>query len=435
MAVYGCAIDTSATETKGTVLIRNAAELEGYAVGEEARVEAAIKAIADTGAQVLVTGQTVGEMALHFIEKYGLMVIKIPSKFELRRFCRTTNAVALIKLDPPTQDELGFAASCSVEEIGGTRCIVVRQADASSAVATVVLRGATDNAMDDVERAVDDGVNAYKALARDGRLVAAGGAAEIAIAARLAAAARAETGLEQYAIAKFGTALEVVPRTLAENAGLNATDVLSALYAAHAAGNGRAGVDIENGGVRDLTQDGLFDVYATKLWAIRLATDAVTTVLRVDQVIMSRAAVRSRLHSCAPNTPCRGTRRSRLRWCIASDAFCSSRRREDRARAVQAAAGMTRALARARASARLASPLRTFGVVWNTLEAACSTCACRYQTSGRGPEPDDGSRLGKNDDESLTSSRKRSSGTRSAPCVATPARESHCRSALSDESA
>ena len=110
--MYGCAIDTSATETKGTVLIRNAAELEGYAVGEEARVEAAIKAIADTGAKVLVTGQTVGEMALHFIEKYGLMVIKIPSKFELRRFCRTTNAVALIKLDPPTQDELGFAASC-----------------------------------------------------------------------------------------------------------------------------------------------------------------------------------------------------------------------------------------------------------------------------------------------------------------------------------
>ena len=289
--MYGCAIDTSATETKGTVLIRNAAELEGYAVGEEARVEAAIKAIADTGAKVLVTGQTVGEMALHFIEKYGLMVIKIPSKFELRRFCRTTNAVALIKLDPPTQDELGFAASCAVEEIGGTRCVVGRQEDASSAVATVVLRGATDNAMDDVERAVDDGVNAYKALARDGRLVAAGGAAEIAIAARLAAVARAETGLEQYAIAKFGTALEVVPRTLAENAGLHATDVLSALYAAHAAGNSRAGVDIENGGVRDLGQDGLFDVYAPKQWAIRLATEAVTTILRVDQLIMSKQAV------------------------------------------------------------------------------------------------------------------------------------------------
>lgn len=118
----------------------------------------------------------------------------------------------------------------------------------------------------------------------------AGGASEIAIAARLAAAARAETGLEQYAIAKFAAALEVVPRTLAENAGQNATDVLSALYAAHAAGNSRAGVDIENGGVRDLGAEALFDLYATKAWAIRLACDAVVTVLKVDSIIMSKQA-------------------------------------------------------------------------------------------------------------------------------------------------
>lgn len=291
VAVYGCAVDASTTETKATVLIRTAAELENYSAGEEARVEAAIKAIADTGARVVVTGQSFGEMAMHFLEKYGIMAIKIPSKFELRRFCRATNSVALIKLDPPTADELGFASSCSVEEIGGTRCCVVRQADASSAVTTVVLRGATDNMMDDVERAVDDGVNGYKALARDGRLLPAGGAAELVMAARLAAAARAETGLEQYAMARFATALEVVPRTLAENAGLNATDTLSALYAAHAGGNTNAGVDIENGGVADLgATRGLYDLFSTKQWAIRLAAEAVTTVLRVDQIIMSKQA-------------------------------------------------------------------------------------------------------------------------------------------------
>jgi T-complex protein 1 subunit theta len=291
VAVYGCAVDTSSTETKATVLIRSAAELEGYSAGEEARVEAAVKAIADTGVRVLVTGQSFGEMAMHFVEKYGIMALKIPSKFELRRFCRATNAVSLIKLEPPTADELGFVASCSVEEIGGTRCCVVRQADAGSAVTTVVLRGATENMMDDVERAVDDGVNTYKALARDGRLVAAGGAAELEVAARLAAFARAETGLDQYAVAKFAQALEVVPRTLAENAGLNATDTLSALYAAHAGGDTRAGVDIEAGGVRDLGADGLFDLFVTKCWAIRLASDAATTVLRVDQIISAHASL------------------------------------------------------------------------------------------------------------------------------------------------
>lgn len=283
VAVYGCALDTAGTETKGTVLVRNvrlrphsgglscavqpqprcyapsdsplspasrqtggrtltqtlstpvqAAELEGYAAGEEKKIEDAIKAIADTGAKVVVTGQSVGEMALHFLEKFGLMVIKIPSKFELRRFCRTVNAVALIKLDPPQADELGFVSSIAVEEIGGTRCVVVRQEDATSNVSTVVIRGATDNAMDDVERAVDDGINGYKALCKDARLVPAGGASEIEIAARLSEFGRKETGLDQYAIQKFAQALEVVPRTLAENAGLNATDVIAQLYAAHA---------------------------------------------------------------------------------------------------------------------------------------------------------------------------------------------------------
>lgn len=185
-----------------------------------------------------MTGQTVGEMALHFCEKFGLMVIKIPSKFELRRFCRTVNAVALIKLEPPQADELGFVSSIGVEEIGGTRCIVCRQEDATSNVSTIVIRGATDNAMDDVERAVDDGINGYKALCKDARLVPAGGATEIEIAARLAEYGRKETGLDQYAIQKYATALEVVPRTLSENAGLNATDVIAQLYAAHAVRGG-----------------------------------------------------------------------------------------------------------------------------------------------------------------------------------------------------
>lgn len=110
------------------------------------------------------------------------------------------------------------------------------------------------------------------------------------MARKLAEAARAEAGLEQYAIAKFGEALEVVPRTLAENSGHNATDVVGALYAAHAAGQTSAGVDIETGGVKDLKDDGLYDLYSTKYWAIRLAVDAVVTVLRVDQIIMSKAA-------------------------------------------------------------------------------------------------------------------------------------------------
>ena len=292
IAVFGCAVDTSTTETKGTVLIKSASELEAYSKGEEAKMEEYIKGIADASARVVVTGQSFGEMALHFIERYGLMAIKIPSKFELRRLCRATNARGLVKLDRPEADELGFVSSIEVREIGGTQCVVVSQDDHTSRVATVVLRGSTQSAIDDMERAVDDGVNAFKALTKDSRTVPAGGATEIELAHRLAAYGRKQTGLDQYAIQKFAQALEVVPRTLAENAGVNATDCVYNLYAAHANGDVNAGVDItgENTSTDLGATQGIYDVFLVKYWALKYAVDAVCTVLRVDTIIMSKFA-------------------------------------------------------------------------------------------------------------------------------------------------
>ena len=292
IAVFGCAVDTSTTETKGTVLIKSASELEAYSKGEEAKMEEYIKGIADAGARVVVTGQSFGEMALHFIERHGLMAIKIPSKFELRRLCRATNARGLVKLDRPEADELGFVSSIEVREIGGTQCVVVSQDDHTSRVATVVLRGSTQSAIDDMERAVDDGVNAFKALTKDSRTVPAGGATEIELAHRLAAYGRKQTGLDQYAIQKFAQALEVVPRTLAENAGVNATDCVYNLYAAHANGDVNAGVDItgENTSTDLGATQGIYDVFLVKYWALKYAVDAVCTVLRVDTIIMSKFA-------------------------------------------------------------------------------------------------------------------------------------------------
>lgn len=114
VAVYAQGVDTSSTETKGTVLIRNAEDLMNYSKSEEAKLEDIIRGIADAGVRVVVSGSAVGEMAMHFLEKYGIMVIRIPSKFELRRFCRATGACALIKLTPPTADEIGFAKSVTV---------------------------------------------------------------------------------------------------------------------------------------------------------------------------------------------------------------------------------------------------------------------------------------------------------------------------------
>lgn len=152
----------------------------------------------------------------------------------------------MARLGAPTIDEMGRCDIVETVEIGGDRVTVFRQADEATRTATVVVRGATTNQMDDVERAIDDGVNVVKGIIKDPRLVAGAGATELELAKRVAEFGEKTPGLAQHAIKRFADALEVVPRTLAENAGLDATEVLSRLYAAHQANEeGTVGVDIE----------------------------------------------------------------------------------------------------------------------------------------------------------------------------------------------
>ncbi|XP_075508771.1 T-complex protein 1 subunit theta-like [Primulina tabacum] len=290
VAVFVGGVDTSATETKGTVLIHSAEQLENYSKTEESKVEELIKAVADAGAKVIVSGAAVGEMALHFCERYKLMVLKISSKFELRRFCRTTGAVGLLKLSQPNSDDLGYVDSISVEEIGGARVTVVKNEQGGNSVSTVVLRGSTDSILDDLERAVDDGVNTYKAMCRDSRIIPGAAATEIELAKRLKEFSFKETGLDQYAVSKFAESFEMVPKTLADNAGLNAMEIISSMYAEHASGNTKVGIDLEEGLCKDVSSKNVWDLYITKLFALKHAADAACTVLRVDQIIMAKPA-------------------------------------------------------------------------------------------------------------------------------------------------
>jgi len=300
VTVFGCGIEASGTEAKGTVLMKNADDLKGYNKSEEVKMEEIIKSIADTGTEVIVSGGTISEMAMHFIERYNMMCVKIPSKWELRRLCTAINASALVRLGPATPDEMGFCDEVKVQEIGGRPVTIFRQTKSKEdgcRLATVLLRASTTNVLADLERAVDDGVHACKQVCRDGRLVPGAGATEMELAVQIRNYADSCPGLDQYAIRAFAKALEFVPKTLAENAGLDASHVLAGLSAAHANGQADAGVDIEGGldgssGNRSgiLANNGVHDIMNTKLSAYRLAIDAALTVLKVDQIIMSKPA-------------------------------------------------------------------------------------------------------------------------------------------------
>uniref|UniRef100_A0A2R8ZV28 T-complex protein 1 subunit theta n=1 Tax=Pan paniscus TaxID=9597 RepID=A0A2R8ZV28_PANPA len=292
IAVYSCPFDGMITETKGTVLIKTAEELMNFSKGEENLMDAQVKAIADTGANVVVTGGKVADMALHYANKYNIMLVRLNSKWDLRRLCKTVGATALPRLTPPVLEEMGHCDSVCLSEVGDTQVVVFKHEKEDGAISTIVLRGSTDNLMDDIERAVDDAVNTFKVLTRDKRLVPGGGATEIELAKQITSYGETCPGLEQYAIKKFAEAFEAIPRALAENSGVKANEVISKLYAVHQEGNKNVGLDIEAEvpAVKDMLEAGILDTYLGKYWAIKLATNAAVTVLRVDQIIMAKPA-------------------------------------------------------------------------------------------------------------------------------------------------
>ena len=142
IAVFSCPVDIQVTETKGTVLLKSADELLAFSKDEEASIETKIKSLADIGINVVVSGGKIGEMALHFLNKYKIMAVRLQSKFDLRRVAKTTDAVVLPKLRTPTHEEIGACDSIYVDEIGETHVIIFKHA--KSHIATLVLRGSTD---------------------------------------------------------------------------------------------------------------------------------------------------------------------------------------------------------------------------------------------------------------------------------------------------
>ncbi|NXA90064.1 TCPQ protein, partial [Melanocharis versteri] len=284
IAVYSCPFDGMITETKGTVLIKNAEELMNFSKGEENLMDLQVKAIADSGANVVVTGGKVADMALHYANKYNLMLVRLNSKWDLRRLCKTVGATALPRLTPPTLEEMGHCNSVYLSEVGDTQVVVFKHEKEDGAISTILIRGSTDNLMDDIERAVDDGVNTFKVLTRDKRLVPGGGATEIELAKQI-------TSYGEVQQAGF-LACHLHTHVLQKNTNIisyqhiYANEVISKLYAVHQEGKKNVGFDIEAeaAAVKDMLEAGVLDTYLGKFWGIKLATNAAVTVLRVDQV-------------------------------------------------------------------------------------------------------------------------------------------------------
>lgn len=290
IAVYGCAVDIPSLETKGTALIENAEDLIQYSRKEEDIMEEIISNIHKSGATCIVSNSTFGDLALHFINRLGMMAVRVPSKFEIRRLCAAVGARIMTRLDAPTKEDMGNCDDISVLDAGGRFITTFSQEKDDSKLSTIVVRGATQNVLEDVERAIDDGVNVFKALTKDKRLVAGAGAIEMELQRELTLFAEANPGLDQYAVRQYAASFEVVGRTLAEVSGFNGTDMVTQLEAEHNGGKKFQGVNVEDGTTLDALDNGIVEPLFTKMWAIRIATDTVLTVLSVNQIIVAKQA-------------------------------------------------------------------------------------------------------------------------------------------------
>lgn len=298
IAAFSCPLDNMTTETKGTVLLKSAQELMEFSKGEESMLEKTIASIAATGVNTIVTGGKVADMALHFCNKYNIMVLRLMSKWDLRRLVKTVGATCLPKMGTPTKEELGYCQKVHLDIVGEQQVVIFERGTDSSSMCTILIRGATENILDDIERAVDDGVNNFKIYSKNpdnAQYIAGAGATEMAIATRIADFGSKNEGLEQYSIEMFAQSFEIFARALSDNSGLPAQEVISLMYSAHGEGKEPVwGVDIESNSadpkLLNCLENQILEPFETKKWAIKYAVDAALTVLSVDSVIMSKPA-------------------------------------------------------------------------------------------------------------------------------------------------
>ncbi|KAI3387451.1 hypothetical protein SNEBB_004918 [Seison nebaliae] len=292
IAVYSCPFDSNTTETKGTVHLTSAKELYDFSQGEEAELEQMIKKLSEDEVKMVVSGGKVGEMALHFLNKYKIMVLRLLSKFDVRRLARTVGATVLPTFTLPTSEEMGHVNEVYTEMIGEQPIVIFKQPEGESTIASIILRGATEAFMDDVERAINSGINNYRALSKDGRILVGAAATEMELSRQLLKESERMPGLEGYAVAKYGEAFEIVARTLAETSGLiKPNELVARLIALHDDEKKNVCFSLKSDTfVDEADQLNLYDSFLVKMWAIKNATNVALTILSIDQIIMAKQA-------------------------------------------------------------------------------------------------------------------------------------------------
>jgi thermosome len=284
VALLSCPIESKDTETKTEVQITSSDQFQMFMEHEKKRVKEAADKVIASGANVVFCQKGIDDLAQHYLAQAGVLALRRVIKKDLDKLAKATGANIVTSLDELKPSDLGSAALVEERRVGSG--IMTFITGTKKSAATLLLRGGTQQVLDGLERALDDALHAVADVVEDKKLVVGGAAPEIEIALRLREYAATLKGREQLAVAKFAEAMEIVPKTLAENAGFDAIDKVVELKSRHSS-NKNIGLNAYTGETVDMYELGVVEPLRVKIQAILSATDAACLILRIDDVLAS----------------------------------------------------------------------------------------------------------------------------------------------------
>ena len=279
------AIEIEKTEFDSKLQITSPEQIQQFLDEEEHMLRTMVEKIVNSGANVLVCQKGIDDLAQHFLSKAGVMAVRRVKKSDIEKLSKATGGMIYTNLDDITAAKLGYAGLVEERKIMNDSWIFIEECKDPKSV-VILIRGGTELIIDEVERALHDTLCVTRDVIEDQKVVGGGGAPELETAVRLRKYASTLGGREQLAVEVFADSLDIIPKTLAENAGLDQIDILMQLRAAHQAGNKFAGYDMEAGKVINNMMDiGVVEPTIVKIQAIKSSTEASSMILRIDDVI------------------------------------------------------------------------------------------------------------------------------------------------------
>jgi thermosome len=289
IALVDSAIEIKDTETDAKISITSPDQMQSFLDMEEKMLHDMVQKISASGANVLFCQKGIDDVAQHFLSKAGIFAIRRVKKSDMEKLSKATGATIITNLDDLSSSDLGKAGLVEEKTVGDEEMTYISECPNPKAV-TVLLRGSTEHVIDEVKRAIEDAIGDVSAALINKKVVGGAGAIEIELSRYLKKFAESLSGREQLAVNAFAESVEVIPRTLAENGGLDPIDILTELKAAHDRGEKWAGVNVFTGKTMDALKEGIIEPLKIKTQAISSASEVAIMILRIDDVIASGPA-------------------------------------------------------------------------------------------------------------------------------------------------